>query len=56
VRERVNFEHELVAAKARYHRSCLGTFNKYNPTSLKKGRPQDESVKLEKNEKLETRK
>lgn len=46
VRERVNFEHDLVAAEARYHRSCLVSFNKYNPTSSKNGRPQDESVKL----------
>ncbi|CAH2083873.1 unnamed protein product [Euphydryas editha] len=42
---RIGFEHDLVAAEARYHRNCYIYFLK-PPTGGKNGRPRDEAVIL----------
>lgn len=40
---RINFEHDLVAADAKYHSCCYKSFQK-SSTGRKVGRPQDEAV------------
>ncbi|KAE9522981.1 hypothetical protein AGLY_016612 [Aphis glycines] len=45
VRDRVNFEYDLVAAEAKYHDNCLISFNKYK-SGGSVGRPHDENIRL----------
>ncbi|KAL4112100.1 hypothetical protein QTP88_015948 [Uroleucon formosanum] len=45
VRDRINFEYDLVAAEAKYHDNCLISFNKYK-SGGSVGRPHDENIRL----------